>query len=344
VTRDYRVGLPSLDYARVSPTVLRLATGEIFVAGGRDDHDNVVPFVERFSRDAGRHLRTRGLVGTANQGFVPLEGGGVLAVIAQQANNVWVISREGDIASAPPIPPPLTEVRLFPGSAGAPILWTGDRWLRWEPWRGEFVPTPTLTLTKVGPETDAIVAPDGGLAAWISRDPSNDRTVVFGLRFDTRSAYTTDSAEGALLVSDTSKFAPDRLTTPGDTTLAFDVTRGLVLAAGASAYLTDATFASFTLDLDITGGAPIVVLRQASGSNYGIELEIGGVTSCPLLAPDGTKALHITRNTAGEVKVAFDQGQARACPTLLPPDVRVSVGLRGVGDNASAKNFVITRL
>jgi hypothetical protein len=360
VTRKKRIGLPPLEHARVRPTVLRLTTGEILVAGGLDAQGTPVGFLEWFSFDVTKHLRTRPLVSSGEEGFVVLPGGGALAVIAGAENNVWLISRLGDLSSAPSIDAAaLTEVRLFPGARGSPVLWTGNRWLRWKPWSGEF--GGLASVVAAGP-TPAFVAPDPGLALWLNGveekasgwcrsaegaasmccRSAESAAVMCGLRVDLRGPYSTDTALGALLVDGTDFFAPDRLVRSSDATITFEVERGLVLAPTASAFLTDATFASFTLDLDVTTTAPIVVLRQATGPGYGDELEIGGAT-CPVVVPDGTKALHVTRE-GGLVRVAFDQADSRPCPIAIPADVRVAVGLRGTGDGlTSAKNFMITR-
>jgi hypothetical protein len=351
VTRKFRIGVdpqhpfPPLEFPRVRPTVLRLATGEILVAGGVDAQGTPVPWLEWFSPDLTTHIRSRQLVASVDEAFVALPGGGALAVIATPAPNVanvWLVSRAGDISSGQSIAAPLTEVRLFQGSAGAPVLWTGDRWLRWEPWRGEF--GRMAEVEGAGPNTADFLAPDPGLSLWLRADQG--RAAILGLRFDTRGPYTTDTVRGALLVDNTVFFAPDRLVTPKDVPLAFDVERGLLLAPGASAFLTDATFASFTLDVDITGSAPLVVLRRATGPAYGAEIEIGGAT-CPIALPGGTTALHLRREGAA-ITVALDQDDPKPCVTApkdaLAPDVRVSVGLRGTGDGpTSAKNFMIKR-
>ena len=103
--------------------------------------------LEWFSADAKAHTkRSQPLVAGDERAFVPLEGGGVLAVVRPSTGvtdfkTVCVISADGVIEPALPIDPAtLDTVRLFPGSGGAPVLWTGRRWLRWQPWFGAFQP------------------------------------------------------------------------------------------------------------------------------------------------------------------------------------------------------------
>ena len=52
--------------------------------------------------------------------------------------NVWVISASGDVDHATAIVGSLTDAVLFDGTEQEPVLWTGDRWLVWQPWQGVF--------------------------------------------------------------------------------------------------------------------------------------------------------------------------------------------------------------
>jgi hypothetical protein len=147
-TRRYRTGgVRTLAVPRSSPTVLRLASGEIMVAGGFDRASLPVPTIEWFSADVTRATkRPVDLVTGQERAFVPLEAGGALAVVrpatgASDVSTVYVISADGTIDAALPVDPTALErVRLFPGADGAPVLWTGQRWLRWQPWFGAFQP------------------------------------------------------------------------------------------------------------------------------------------------------------------------------------------------------------
>jgi hypothetical protein len=181
------------------------------------------------------------------------------------------------------------------------------------------------------------VSPDLGIAAWLGSDEAH--AAIFGLRFDTRSAYVTDSAHGPLLWTDATFLAPDRLVTlaPG-APITFDGDKGLTLSPGATAFVTDATFASFALDLAITSAAPLVVLRDEAGS----ELELGG-TDCAAVPPPGATALHAERDGA-TLRVRFDAGDTTTCTWQSHEEARLSVGLRGRPDaTSSAKNLVIVR-
>jgi hypothetical protein len=334
--------LPTLDVPRSQPTVLRLTNGEILIAGGVGADEQPVSLLEWLSGDGNVHKRSRNLIATPERAFTPLAGGGALAVMAppgplEDFKNVWVITADGDLESAASIPGPIPHVRLFPGAAGAPRLWTGDRWLRWEPWHGDFTLIADV-VSPTGPSRSAIVSPDPGLAAWLGDDDGN--AALFGLRFDTRSPYTTDSVRGPLLANDTAFLAPDRLVTlaPG-APISFDGDKGLVLSPLASAFVTDSTFASFTLDLAITpGAAPILVLRDEAGA----ELEIGGVACVPAV-PASASAVHVERD-GKDVRVRFGDGDTQTCTWDYHDAARVSIGVRGRGDSeSSAKNLVIVR-
>jgi len=341
-TRRVRTaGLAHLDAPRSKPFALRLASGEILVAGGTDDKGNPVGSLEWLSFDGREHKQTRPFPASLTQGFVALPGGGALAVLSPPTptpdfKNVWVISADRTADAATSIAGTLREVRLFPGSAGSPVLYTGDNWLRWQPWLGEFGLMAEVASGR-GPDRDTLVSPDLGLAAWVSVD--NGHATLFGLRFDARGAYTTDSARGPLLAGSTVFLAPDRLVAPSATPIAYEPDRGLLLDTGATAFLTDSTFASFALDLTVTGPAPIVVLRDEAG----VELEVGGGT-CPIVVPDGTTLLHVERDGAA-VTVTVGTDAPKPCRTTVSPDARLSVGLRGgsSGDRSSGKNLLVTR-
>ncbi len=347
-TRRYRTaGLARLDTPRSKPFALRLASGEILVAGGTDDRGSPVGSLEWLSFDGREHKQTRPFPASLTQGFVALPGGGALAVLTPPTptpgfKNVWVISADRTADAATPVGGSVPQVRLFPGSAGSPVLFTGDKWLRWQPWLGEFGVMAEVSPEN-GPDRDTLVSPDPGLAAWVSVD--HGHASLFGLRFDARGPYTTDSARGPLLAGSTVFLAPDRLVAPSATPITFDPARGLLLDRGATAFLTDATFAAFAVDLTLTGPAPIVVLRDDAG----VELEIGGGT-CPIVVADGSTSLHVERD-ASVVTVTVGTDSPKPCRTaagseaVLAATARISVGLRGSssGDRSSGKNLVVTR-
>ncbi|MGH7438501.1 MAG: hypothetical protein ACRENE_22675, partial [Polyangiaceae bacterium] len=188
-------GVAVLAVARRAPQALRLASGEILVAGGFDASGNPVPTVEWFSADARSTTRApRDLVvaGSARS-FVALGGGGALAVVAPPMNapatfpTVWVIDADGAFDAATPLAG-VTGPLLFAGAGGAPVLWTGPagRWLRWQPWDGTFAPLGVLDTTPADVSASNASA-DPGLALWLDGTTS----ALTALRFDTRGAYST---------------------------------------------------------------------------------------------------------------------------------------------------------
>ena len=342
VTRRARTaGVALLNVARESPTVLRLASGEILVAGGLDARKSQVPTLEWFAPDASRATkRPVDLVTGQERAFVALEAGGALAVIRPEIGSspdfktVWVISADGTLAPGLPLDPAtLDTVRLFAGAEGAPALWTGRRWMRWSPWFGGF--EAIADAPEKGPALDAIASGDPGLALWL--DDRNEAGMnVTGFRFATRTRF--GAVPKPLLVAGTEQLAPDRLAgTPGSA-ISFDSARGLVLGTGASAFLTDVTFADFELQIDVTAAAPMVVLRPERGP----ELEVGGA-SCAF-AQSANQVLDVKRR-GRRVTVSVDGAPERACPVELDPGVRVSLGLRGSqgAGVSAARNLRVTR-
>jgi|GEM_PF-948696 len=342
VTRRARTaGVALLAVARENPTVLRLASGEILVAGGLDARKSQVPTIEWFAPDASRaSKRPVDLVTGQERSFVALEAGGALAVIrpeigaSPEFKTVWVVTADGALEPGLPLDPAtLDTVRLFPGAEGAPALWTGRRWMRWSPWFGGFEAIPDAP--DKGPAMDSIASGDPGLALWLD-DRSEAGMNVTGFRFATRTRF--GAVPKPLLVSGTDQLAPDRLAGTAGNSIAFDPARGLVLGTGASAFLTDVTFADFELELDVTAAAPTIVLRPERGA----ELEVGGV-SCAF-AQNANQTLDVKRR-GRRVTVRVDGGPERTCPTELEPGARVSLGLRGShGAGVSAgRNLRVTR-
>lgn len=345
--RNRTNGVALLAVARTNPSVLRLASGEILVAGGVNDRGQSVATLEWFAPDASRPTkRPVDLVTGRERGFVPLEAGGALAVIAPSSGGsdfktVWVISADGAVDAAVPIDPATLDiVRLFPGADGAPVLWTGQRWLRWQPWFGAFQPIPDAPPR--GPRTGAFAGGDSGLALWLDDRADDDDDVLLenqlyvrGYRFATRSRF--GMVRNPLLVDGPSGLAPDRVTgTPGSS-INFVEGRGLELGPGASAFVTDVTYADVTIELD-GASAPSVVLRQENGR----ELEVGGAACA--FTQSATKSLRIARK-GPRVEVSVDDGEPRVCPTELDPGARVAIGVRGTGGAgvSVARNLRISR-
>jgi hypothetical protein len=331
----------TLAVARQAPTVLRLASSEILVVGGRDAAGNPVSTVEWFSPDASRATkRARDLVAGTADAYVALQAGGALAVIAPPAGasadfqSVWVISADGSFGAATPIPGSLAQPILFGGAGGAPVLWTGSLWLRWQPWTGAFGAFSVLD-DSVAQVSGVAAAPDPGLAMWLDVAAQT----LMGLRFDVRDGYSTLGAQ-ALLVADASNLAPDRQIAAG--VEMFDPSVGLELGPGTGAFVTARTYADVTIDVDAPTGEPaLVVLRDELGN----ELEVGGVT-CPgaLAAPGAPSSLHVKR-TGADVEWTIPASASGKCGSV-GRDARLSVGLRAPGSVARsvARNLRVTRL
>ena len=343
VTRRARTsGLAALAVARSRPQVLRLASGEILVAGGLDAAGVPVPTLEWFTADArAASRRPRDLVAGIARGFVPLPAGGALAVIAPDVptsgfQNVWVIAADGALDAAVPIDGALGAVRLFAGATGAPVLWTGDRWLLWSPWAGAFAPLAGADGAG-GPPDDTFASGDSGLAMWI------DGARLSALRFATRGAYASTPASRPLLALDTAFTAPDRLV-PADARVAapirFDATAGLTLEGDATVFVADATYASVRIDLTLpTGALPRVVLRDEAGVEAVVD-----AAACALGAAAPGASLTVARQ-GSRIRAAVDAGDLRDCGVTTGATARVSVGLRGAADGGVAvvRSLVLAR-
>ena len=279
---------------------------------------------------------------------MPLEAGGALAVVRPQTGVTdfkhrlrHLRGRHARARGCRSIPTTLDTVRLFPGTDGAPVLWTGRRWLRWQPWFGAFQPIADAPTR--GPRGTAIASGDPGLALWLddrAPDPNEDTLLegqlyVRGYRFATRSRFGT--VRNPLLVDGPGGLAPDRVVgTPGSS-IRFVEGRGLELGPGASAFVTDVTFKGVSVVID-GGDTPYVVLRQEDGR----ELEVGGAACA--FTQNVARTLEVNR--AGKrVTVRVDDGEARDCPTELDETARVSIGVRGAGGTGTsvARNLRITR-
>jgi hypothetical protein len=334
-------GVGILTVARSNATVLRLASGEILVAGGFDGTGAPVPSFEWFNPDATPAMGKStlalppGLVSTA----IALEGGGALVVARTPAGtgfqNAWVIDASGTLEPAAPVPPPMASPVLFGGAEGAPVLWTGDRWLQWQPYGGSFGAISVLddVPALVG---DATCSPDPGLAMWL--DPKQLQLTL--LRFDTTNAYS--SLPGPLLVTGTvtgpQETSPDRLTGA-----VWDTNMGLTLepgAPGAAAFVTDRTYADVAISVDVAAGPAVVALRDT----LGFETDVPGVL-CGAPAPSlGGYTLQVERHGAS-VTWSTSTGLTGTCDLLTTGDARVSVGVRAGGTTQGiVTNLIVSRL
>jgi hypothetical protein len=328
-------GLGLLQVPRADPVVMRLASGEILVAGGVDGTGEPVSTLEWFPADGSPSTKPpQQLVAALNEAFVPLPAGGALAVIAPATpatgfQNVWVISADDVLQPATPIVT-LSEPSLLAGTGGAPVLWTGDRWLVWQPWVGAFTDLASA-IGAPGPTGDPITGPEPGLGVWF------DGTTVHALRFGTRGPYAATPTTSPFLLTDTSSTAPDQLVTTGAAgQVSFDPGSGLTLQPGASVFVTDATFGSFALDAQTPGKAPpAIVLRDDAGNETVLD-----TTSCAI-APGST--LHVERD-GNVIEASVDGGALVTCMVAPAPGARVSIGVRGVGTGASVvAGIAITR-
>lgn len=341
ITRRARTaGLVQLSVPRLRPSVLRLANGEVLVAGGFDETGAPVPTLEWLSPDARRTpRRARDLVAANRHAFVALDGGGALAVLAPEApppdfRNVWRISADGTLEDATPIARSLSDVKLFPATEGAPVLWTGDRWLRWEPWAGQF--GPFLGGEALGPPGDASAAVPGGALVWLDEERSGDAS-LFAFRYATRGPYAPQPS--ALLVEDTRFVAPDRLVSPGVTrALSFREGEGLTLAQDASVFLTDVTYADFTTEVFAPSSEPpLIVVRDERGD----DLVVGG-ESCPVAFPPNVGRVRVVRRGAA-IRVTTDERES-SCPASPAVSGRVRLGLRGAAGRTSfVRGWTVSR-
>jgi hypothetical protein len=158
---------------------------------------------------------------------------------------------------------------------------------------------------------------------------------VSGYRFASRTRF--DPVPSPLLVNGPNDFAPDRFAGAPGSSLRFDSERGLLLGPGASAFLTDVTFADFSLEVDVTATAPAVILRPENGREYAI-----GGRECAF-GQAARRSLGVLRRGSA-IRVSEDGGDARSCPVELPGGARVSLGLRGGAAESGARNLRVTRL
>jgi hypothetical protein len=341
-TRGLTAGLAQLEQARSKPSVLRLASGEILVGGGVQENGQPADRIEFFAPDARAVSRKSEVYRPGREmAFVPLPAGGALMVnageLAPTITTAYVISADGVVEATPANVPGSTDrLALFRGAGGAPVLFTGNRWLVWQPWNGVFGPL-NEALTAEGPPGAISASADTGLAIWLTQEGSH----LAGLRFDTKIG-DYKNVPHPMLLDGVVGLAPDRmidLRQNDQQRIRFNKQSGLTLESGASAFVVDATFASFTLEAEIPGTPPLVVLREASGA----ELEIGG-PNCRIEVPVGTASRIRVDRDAEIVRVTIDDREPTECTRRVSKG-RLSIGLRGVaGSGRSAvKNLLVTR-
>jgi hypothetical protein len=220
---------------------------------------------------------------------------------------------------------------LFGGAGGAPVLWTGDRWLQWQPYAGTFGPIAVIddVPAVIG---DATCTPDPGLAMWL--DPKQQQLTL--LRFDTRNAYT--SLPGPLLLTGPEETSPDQ-----PTAVTWDINTGLTLqqgTPGAAAFVTDRTYADVDVSVDVNQGQAFVALRDA----LGVEVDVPGETCTPAGPAAGPYALQVQRR-GGSVTWGLNGAPAGTCQPLVNGDARVSVGVRAGGSMPGVvTNLIVSRV
>ena len=340
--------LASLARARKLPTVLRLATDEIFVAGGLDASGNYVPTLEWFSKEGGGcpdgpcSRDPAELAGLSDLAFVALTAGGVLAAggivggTGAPANGVFWISANGAVverlASLTAQQRGTKRVRLVSAGNGAPWLWNGDAWFRFDPWQNAFVAPDDAPDD--GPDDDLPppLAVDPGLFVWLSRrgnEPGATSATLRGFRHGMRGPYTHDPD---FLLADPSHLAPSR--PPRVDGELWADTEGLHLAESAHVVIADATFGN------------VVVSGEASGALPAVELgawTIGPSSAAGCPWPAGGPRFTVTRS-GRTVLVKVDDGTNEKATSCTGPEGRVTVGLHGLGsDIVTVKRLTVER-
>jgi hypothetical protein len=338
ITRNPRFfQLATLMRARRDPVVFRLANGEIVVAGGTDDRGAPIGTVEWLASDGAPCRRTAcstEIPPAVDRAFVALPSGAILAAggvdTAQPAADVYWIRPDGVVDPLPPLSPDqrgVGKIRLIGASDGAPWLFNGRTWWRFDPWQTAFV-APDAAPSD-GPDDDmpAPLAIDAGLFVWLARQTANDATSgarVRGFRHGVRGPYTRDV--DLMLFSDASHWIADR---PPAADVEFD-RDGLHLDHGARAVLADTIYGDCRLD----AATPSQILPT---------VEIGaaavGDPSCTWPAPQGNQISITRRGTSLDVGV---DGVHRVCDG---PPGHVAIGLRAPDSGrALVTKLTITRL
>ncbi len=329
-----REGLPQLE-ARRRPIVVRLASGEIMVAGGFDGSNQPSPVVEFLSADASVVKATATLPARTRMDCAAA-GGGAVCVIApedleqnpEKLVNTWVVSADRTVTPARvQIDPrstglPLGDVRLLSAALGRPVLWTGKTFRRWDPWSEEFV-AEVDPLGSSGPNVgQPMITADRGLLFWL--EPAG---FTVGRRFSVRTDYTSDPLPYAL--GGLEGLVPDRA--PFTSGMTFTSDGGLALPRDATVTVADLRFHDFTLDVDLRAGEALRLLLQSDD---------GPDTEC-ILPGTGPITVHVTRR-GGEVSASAGASR-RDCPSV-DPDARLGLSLRGGGTGAQANQIRNVRI
>ena len=334
--------LGSLARARKLPTVLRLSTDEIFVAGGVDANEDYVPTLEWFSKDGGRCARVCAsdppeLAGLEDMAFVALTGGGVLAAgglvsaTGLPSNAVFWIDDDGAVERLAPLTAQqrgTKSVRLVAAGDAAPWLWNGEAWFRFNPWQNAFAAPDDAPDD--GPDDDLPppLAVDPGLFVWLSRrglETGTKSATLRGFRYGVRGPYAQDPD---FLLADPSHLAPSRPPRM-DGELWADAD-GLHLSALARVVIADTTYGNVVVTGETNGALPTIELGTST---------IGPPSSaCPWPHP-GTR-FNVTRS-GPTILVKVDDRTPTSC---TGPEGRVTIALRGLGaDIVTMKRLRVER-
>lgn len=325
--RSRTSGVALLESARTRAHAVRLASGEVVVAGGVDGNGAPVAKVEWLTSDVSRaSKRSRDIAPGIESGLAPLSAGGALYVVKRMTENAadaWRIGADGSVSSAGEIQN-VSRVVLSSAEEGKALLFTGDRWLMFDPWENAFSPTFDLPQG-VGPSSSLVASPDSGLVVWGETDGT-----LRGVRSSVRNAYSF--VEKPLLVSDRSHFASDGA--PGSR-VAFRE-NALHLSDGAAAFLTDVSFQNAIFEFQIRGSAPHPVFRDELGAEY----EIGGASCSWKREP----TLQVAIERVGtQVRVKVDGGEPVVCANAIGSS-RISIGFRAAANvEAGVSNLIVTR-
>jgi hypothetical protein len=350
-TTGYSRGVGLLTRARVLPKALLLDDGTLFVAGGVDGDDELVPGADWIVRTANGDFETSAsdFPSRFDQDFVALPGGAVLAVGGCEDRagsdeecapcrrgcrpeagwDAFWISKDRDVVqlslqAAAPRP------RLISAPDGAPYLVpeagsegfeAGAALLRFDPWDQVFR---AVTPIAHPPELDLpVTGLDAGAAVWVT-DAIPDASLV-GQRFSTRNEFAQDLELITLVSSTNSRWplhlAPGQGGEPGGARYARLVPGEagagsayvLEVAGGAAVWLTDARFADFSFQVTLDQGKPPDLLIDSTAGE------------CHWPAPGSERPQLLTARRTGTRLELTAEAEASTCEL---PSTRVAIGLR----------------
>jgi hypothetical protein len=310
-------GFDTLKTPRLDPIVVRLADGHVLVAGGTQTTGAAVTTMEWFTPDLATNvMQITQPWGDASFTMMALQGGGAL-VVESRFQSTWIIGTAMVAQQTKATLGPLTAPVLFGGAGGAPVLWTGDHFVHWQPWNTAWVAFPTIDGANPSIQGD-IASPDPGLAMWFD---GNQRHLV-AMRFDTRNAYSELGPGGTVdLGTDTS---PDELPAPG--VVAFDAGTGISVTPVGQAFVTDRTYEDVTVHVtSASKPGACVVLRTTSGQS--VILPDDGTT------PDTTLDV---RRSGANVTFSINGAPFKSSKSDIAVGNRVAVGVRGISQTSPA--------